>query len=953
MRTRLTLRAIAPWLLLLVAFFPAGPLDAQSPCLEWTPGLFHQGNGVDRSLNENGIGVDVFASLVFDDGTGSALYLGGSFLLAGGTPARGIVRWTGAGFSPLVSANGPLDAPRTVFALAAFDDGTGTALYAAGDFIESGGTTYSGVQRWDGMRWTRLAGEIGLGDPYALAVYDDGSGPALYLGGTFTSVDGAPRRAIARWDGFVWSSVGSGSNNGGIFGLTVFNDGTGPALYAAGNFTTAGGRSAANIARWNGSTWSALGGGLTGAAYPPAGPLAVFDDGSGPALYVGGTFTFAGGAPASHIARWNGTSWSPVGAGVDNQVSALMSFDDGSGSALYAGGAFTTAGGAPADHVARWNGSAWSALGSGTNDRVSAFGAFDDGSGPSLYAGGAFTVAGSVVALRLARWRGGSWSSLGQTGGGTSDDVRALEVFDAGSGPKLYAGGAFTSAGNVAADRIARWNGRAWSSLGASMTGFPGDPYTPAVSALEVFDDGTGAALYAGGSFVSIDGATMNSIAKWNGTAWSPLGSGVGSDDVYALAVFDDGTGPALYAGGYFLTAGGVPASSIARWNGASWSPLGTGMGGASLIPIVRALEVFDDGTGPALYAGGSFETAGGVPVNHIARWNGSAWSALGSGVSGAQKLHPAVHALETFDDGTGRILYAGGTFTHAGGTSARKMARWTGSLWTPVGTGPGGFWDFVQTLTTFDDGAGLTLYAGGFFFNMGGSGANNVAKWSGNGWSSLGSGVADVSGVAWVKTLAEFEDPAGPALYAGGFFSSAGEAASRHVARWGVSPSTRGNVNAAWGPVADVLLVNDSAGGSSRTVSASVGSPIEIHLDRALAGPLNGRYVVWAWPGSPQTAVALVRGSTRIGCLANPTPLHAGEIPQPIRCLRGAQVPRAACGAVPERPSPPFAPWTLRLNQGVGSPLTVTLQGLLGDCGAANALGFSVTNAVTLQVHP
>jgi hypothetical protein len=46
---------------------------------------------------------------------------------------------------------------------------------------------------------------------------------------------------------------------------------------------------------------------------------------------------------------------------------------------------------------------------------------------------------------------------------------------------------------------------------------------------------------------------------------WSPLGSGMNSG-VYTLTVFDDGSGPALYAGVYFTTAGGVAANHIARW---------------------------------------------------------------------------------------------------------------------------------------------------------------------------------------------------------------------------------------------------------------------------------------------------------------------------------------------------------------------------------------------------
>src|SRR5437899_9743848 len=40
------------------------------------------------------------------------------------------------------------------------------------------------------------------------------------------------------------------------------------------------------------------------------------------------------------------------------------------------------------------------------------------------------------------------------------------------------------------------------------------------------------------------------------------------------------------------------------------------------------------DLSGSNLYAGGEFTTAGGSAVNYIAKWNGSSWSALGSGMS-------------------------------------------------------------------------------------------------------------------------------------------------------------------------------------------------------------------------------------------------------------------------------------------------------------------------------
>src|SRR5207245_3046917 len=124
--------------------------------------------------------------------------------------------------------------------------------------------------------------------------------------------------------------------------------------------------------------------------------------------------------------------------------------------------------------------------------------------------------------------------------------------------------------------------------------------------------------------------------AKWNGSSWSALGSGP-ENDVFALAVL----GSDLYAGGAFTTAGGVTVNQIAKWNGSSWSALGSGVGGGDSYPLVLALAV----SGSDLYVGGDFTTATNsdgtaVMANRIAKWNGSSWSALGSGMSSY------VHAL-------------------------------------------------------------------------------------------------------------------------------------------------------------------------------------------------------------------------------------------------------------------------------------------------------------------
>ena len=364
--------------------------------------------------------------------------------------------------------------------------------------------------------------------------------------------------------------------------------------------------------------------------------LAEFDDGNGPALYAGGLFTHIGGVAASGVARRDGTTWAPLGAGVGGgwvrNVAALVVFDDGSGPALYAGGTFTTAGGQPAARIARWDGSVWSALGSGvgsiSSDRVADIAVFDDGTGPALYVAGRFTVAGGGEALHMARWDGATWSAVG---GGMNGAVHALTVYDAGSGSALYAGGSFTSAGGIAANRVARWDGTAWEPLGNGITGIVGS-----VDVLLGHNDGSGWALYAGGSFTS---GAARQIARWNGSTWGPVGGGIGMPTgwVYTLCRFDEGlgTGAALFAGGDFTNAGGVTASRGARWDGSAWSSRGSGLLGPG-GDFASSMIATDDGTGPVFFIGGSFESAGGMPAFFIAEWHGCFSDCNGNGLSDA-----------------------------------------------------------------------------------------------------------------------------------------------------------------------------------------------------------------------------------------------------------------------------------------------------------------------------
>jgi hypothetical protein len=175
----------------------------------------------------------------------------------------------------------------------------------------------------------------------------------------------------------------------------------------------------------------------------------------------------------------------------------------------------------------------------------------------------------------------------------------------------------------------------------------------PRVSALALYDN----QLIAGGAFTTAGGVDAKRIASWDGSSWSPLGSGMNYYGVGALAVYDN----KLIAGGDFTTAGGVSVNYIASWDGSSWSPLGSGVGP---YPSVEALAVYDN----KLIAGGKFWVAGGVSANHIASWDGSSWSPLGSG------MNSWVWALTVYDN----KLIAGGWFTTAGGKVSAYIAEWT-----------------------------------------------------------------------------------------------------------------------------------------------------------------------------------------------------------------------------------------------------------------------------------
>jgi len=345
---------------------------------------------------------------------------------------------------------------------------------------------------------------------------------------------------------------------------------------------------------------------------------------------------------------------------------------------------------------------------------AAAFAMHDDGSGESLFVTGQFTATGVAGTANLARWDGSAWQSVG--GGLTGQYSNTLAVFQG----DLIAGGYFDSAGGVAGTaKLARWDGTQWNSMNAMSESFLNSIWD-----LQVFDDGSGEKLFVAGNYVDIGGpGGPDHLATWDGSSYAPVGQSIGGAVpliVLDLAVADLGGGDKLYAGGRFLEIGGVPANNIAEWDGSGWSALGGGLTQSSGFAQVLTMTEFDDDNGPALYAGGSFQFADGNPAVRVAKWDGTAWSPVGAG------FQSTVYELIVFNDGSGDALYALGSFAAASG-GIDHIAKWNGTAWEQVGSGANAN---IFGAIVADIGDGPAMHIGGSFTRAGGVDSNRVVSY-------------------------------------------------------------------------------------------------------------------------------------------------------------------------------------------------------------------------------
>lgn len=293
----------------------------------------------------------------------------------------------------------------------------------------------------------------------------------------------------------------------------------------------------------------------------------------------------------------------------------------------------------------------------------------------------------------------------------------AMAIYD----DALYIGGQFRrlnsntqdilQTGYIAFMKNGKWNGLN-GGVNAPITAMCGGPYS---------------VLHTAGPFSRCIDAQLQGIASWNGMRWSAI-KGLSAGSINTLISNDK----ILYAAGIFDTIGHVPAASIAALIQGEWHPLGHGFKKtkmnpmSNLLPEIKALAKHNG----YIYAGGDFDTAGIIPAQNIAYWDGIRWNSMGPGIQGE------VDAITVLNNG--HVIVAS-TITKGNVILPATLMSWNGNEWKELGLPPGCI--SINALET----DGRQIFVGGDFIMDSTRNDYGLAILDESGFRSLGGGVRGI----------------------------------------------------------------------------------------------------------------------------------------------------------------------------------------------------------------
>ncbi len=303
---------------------------------------------------------------------------------------------------------------KSIVSLAVYKD----KLYVAGNFDSIGNIRTPKIAYWDNVQWDSVGPGLDVSIPtQCMVIYKN----KLLVGG-MAVVNKIGH--VVSWDEIQWASIGISSSSPLIYSIVVYKN----ELYVGGQFTEMGGKTVNNIARWNGSTWNDVGGGVTFNAPTIVGSMAVYNG----ELYVGGCFGKAGTTLVNNLAKWDGTKWDSIpGAGNINLGGCVGNMlVDTVKNIFYMVGGFNYVNSTYTDGIAQYNGVNWSAVG---NAPVPA-GTMCMYHGDLYTSGGGTSTYGGKTLRYICRWDGTTWHSVGT---GMYGQAKSMAVYN----DELYVGG--------------------------------------------------------------------------------------------------------------------------------------------------------------------------------------------------------------------------------------------------------------------------------------------------------------------------------------------------------------------------------------------------------------------------------------------------------------------------------------------------------------------------------